>query len=68
MVCRLNDWHDDVKALELATSLRGTARSVLTDLKPHQLNHYVELKHALKFRFEPKANRNVSSPDEWSVP
>lgn len=54
IVCSLNKWPSEIKALQLAASLRGTARSVLTDLRPRQLENYHELKDALQTRFEPK--------------
>lgn len=54
IVCRLNNWSSEIKALQLAACLRGTARSVLTDLRPHQLDDYYELKFVLQTRFEPK--------------
>lgn len=54
IVCRLNNWSSEIKALQLAACLRGTARSVLTDLRPHQLDYYYELKFVLQTRFEPK--------------
>ena len=54
MVCRLNGWTDEVKALKLATSMRGTAKCILTDLKPEQLDNYQNLVNALSMRFEPK--------------
>lgn len=34
--------------------MRGTARSVLTDIRPHQLDDYYELKFVLQTRFGPK--------------
>ena len=30
----LNGWNDETKALELATNLKGSARSILADLDP----------------------------------
>lgn len=53
IVCRLNNWSSEIKALQLAACFRGTARSVLTDLRPHQLDDYYEL-FVLQTRFEPK--------------
>jgi hypothetical protein len=56
-------WSCAIKALQLAACLRGSARSVLTDLRPHQLDHYNELKYKLKFilqtRFEPKNQTDI---------
>ena len=54
IVCSLNKWSSEIRALQLAASLRGAARSVLTDLKPRQLENYHELKDALRTRFEPR--------------
>lgn len=51
------NWSSEIKALQLAASLRGSARSVLsvlTDLRPHQLEDYYELKFVFQTRFEPK--------------
>lgn len=60
IVCRLNNWSSEIKALQLAACLRGTARSVLTDLRPHQLDDYYELKFVLQTRFEPKNQTEMS--------
>ena len=59
MVCKLNNWPDDVKALKLATSLRGSARCIISDLKPEQLENYSELLTLLKNRFEPKTQSEM---------
>ena len=52
MVCEINGWDDITKALELATSLRGPAQAVLSDLRP-DLRSYAHLVAALTFRFQP---------------
>lgn len=54
MASRLNKWGEDVKAMKLAVSLKGTARSVLSDLNTEQLRNYEALLEALGSRFEPK--------------
>lgn len=54
MVAELNYWDKTRKALELATSLRGTAREVLGDLAYSTRHNYESLVHALMMRFDPK--------------
>lgn len=49
----LNKWDEGMKAMELATSLRGTAQTVLSDLRPEQRRDYNQLVSALTARFEP---------------
>ena len=53
MTSELNRWDDNVKAMELATSLRGAAQSILSDLRPEQRRSYDSLVDALTARFEP---------------
>ena len=53
MVADLNGWSDEVKAMELATSLRGNAQSVLTDLSAADRRRFSALVTALANRFEP---------------
>lgn len=53
MVCEINGWDDITKALELATSLRGSAQAVLSDLRPDLRRSYVHLVAALTSRFQP---------------
>ena len=53
LVAILNGWNEQTKALELATNLRGSARSILADLDPDQRYHYESLVSALSARFEP---------------
>lgn len=49
----LNSWDEKIKAMELATSLRGAAQTVLSDLRPEQRKDYNQLVSALTARFEP---------------
>ena len=53
LAAALNGWDEETKALELATSLRGTAQSILADLYPHKRTDYQSLVSALSARFEP---------------
>ena len=53
MTSELNRWDDTVKAMELATSLRGAAQSILSDLRPEQRRSYDHLVSVLTARFEP---------------
>ena len=56
---QLNGWNDSQKAMELATSLEGTARSVLADLRPdHQLD-FKSLIDKLTQRFEPEGQVGI---------
>ena len=53
----LNNWTEDVKALELASALQGQAQSILFDLLPdHSFPHLVE---SLTLRFEPDNQNEV---------
>ena len=49
----LNCWDERTKAMELATSLRGAAQTVLSDLRPEQRTDFNQLISALTARFEP---------------
>ena len=49
----MNGWSDDIKALELATSLRDAAQGTLAHLHDAQLRNYHALVAALTNRFEP---------------
>ena len=51
---KLNGWSEETKAMELATSLSGTARAVLSDLKPAERLNFQSLVDKLTLRFEPK--------------
>ena len=52
-MAEVNGWNDDIKALELATSLRDSAQSVLSDLDADGRRNYHSLVAALTTRFEP---------------
>lgn len=54
MVAELNGWDDDTKALELATSLRGVAQGILSDLSAAERRSFRHLVAALGNRFEPE--------------
>lgn len=54
MVSEINQWDHATKALELATSLRGQAQTVLSDLRPEQRKSFAHLVSALAARFEPQ--------------
>lgn len=54
MVAELNEWDDYTMAMTLATSLRGTAQSVLGDLDDHQRHDYESLVACLNQRFGPE--------------
>ena len=53
LVAILNGWNEETRALELATNLRGSARSIIADLDPDKRYHYESLVSALSVRFEP---------------
>jgi hypothetical protein len=53
MVAELNQWSNRSRALELATSLRGAAQSVLSDLGTELRMSYRHLVSALQQRFAP---------------
>ena len=54
LVAEMNQWSDESKALELATSLRSQAQSVLSDLSYSQRRDYYILVKSLEERFEPE--------------
>ncbi len=54
LVAEMNGWKQDAMAIQLATSLRGKAQSVLSDLMPEQRRCYFQLTKALSARFEPE--------------
>ncbi|CAG2194049.1 unnamed protein product [Mytilus edulis] len=54
LIAAINKWSDLEKALELATSLRGTAQSILTNLRPEMRTNFVQLTAALASRFQPE--------------
>ena len=54
LISQLNNWLEHRKALELATSLRGQALSVFTDLDTGDRQNYSKLVRALTDKFEPE--------------
>ena len=54
LVAALNGWDEETKALELATSLRGTAQSILADSDPDKRTDYQSLVSAFSATFEPE--------------
>ena len=52
MVSQLNGWDNHTKAMELATSLKGPALTVMVDLDPTLRSDYLELVNALDIRFK----------------
>ncbi|CAG2192882.1 unnamed protein product [Mytilus edulis] len=52
LIAAINKWADLEKALELATSLRGTAQSIFTNLIPEMRTNFVQLTAALASRFQ----------------
>lgn len=59
MIAELNYWNDETKALELATSQRGLALSVLSDLRPEYRYSFRHLISALSARFEPENQKEI---------
>ena len=59
LLSTLNGWNMLTKALELATSLEGAARSVLADMEPHDRQSYDQLVNALLNRFEPRGQSDL---------
>ncbi|KAK3603895.1 hypothetical protein CHS0354_042905 [Potamilus streckersoni] len=53
LLAEINQWDEHQKALELATSLRGAAQRVLSDILPDMRKTYRSLINALEARFEP---------------
>ncbi|CAG2247276.1 unnamed protein product [Mytilus edulis] len=51
----INKWSDKEKALELATSLRGTAQSILADLRPEMRTKL----YALSSLFQPENQAEI---------
>ncbi|CAG2188291.1 unnamed protein product [Mytilus edulis] len=55
LIAAINKWSDLEKALELATSLRGSAQSILTNLRPEmRINFCVQLTAALTAQMKSK--------------
>ena len=59
MIAELNRWDAPTRALELATSLRGLALAILSDLGPEERGDYNKLLRALVGRFEPDNQSEV---------
>ena len=53
IAARLNHWSEEEKAMELATSLVGQARGVLSDMSEQDRLDYGALVQKLSLRFEP---------------
>ena len=53
LVAEINKWSEPMEAMDLATSLRGQAQAILTDLSPHQRHNFESLSSALEAHFEP---------------
>ena len=51
IIAELNDWDYHSKSLYLASSLTGTARSLLNEIEPEQRKDYYNLVKVLKSRF-----------------
>ncbi|CAG2242323.1 unnamed protein product [Mytilus edulis] len=62
LIAAINKWSDLEKALELATSLRGSAQSILTNLRPEMRTNFVQLTAALFSTRKP--SRNVQGANE----
>lgn len=59
MISSVNRWDNDMKAYELATSLRGIAQGIVTDIEPVKRLDYDYLVSALTSRFEPVNQVNM---------
>lgn len=59
MVSTVNRWDEYTKAYELATSLRGVAQGVVTEIEPAKRFDYDYLVLALTSRFEPVNQQNM---------
>ena len=59
MIAELNRWDAPTRDLELATSLRGLALAILSDLGPKERGDYNKLLRALVGRFEPDNQSEV---------
>ncbi|CAC5390685.1 unnamed protein product [Mytilus coruscus] len=59
MVAAVNKWDDNAKAFELATSLRGVAQGVVTEIEPLRRFDYNYLVSSLTSRFEPVNQENM---------
>ena len=59
IISALNGWNKEQMAMELATSLEGCARDVLTNLSMGDCLDYDALQEALRLRFEPRGQFEV---------
>ena len=59
IAAKLNGWDESQKAMELATSLEGSARSILADLKPEHRLDFKSLIDKLTQRFEPEGQVGI---------
>ena len=59
MISSVNQWNNAMKAYELATSLRGMAQGIVTDIEPEKRLDYNRLVTALTSRFEPENQANM---------
>ena len=59
MIADLNGWNAPTRALELATSLRGQAQAILSDLSALERSDFDKLVTALIGRFEPENQSEV---------
>ena len=62
MISQINGWDDRTKVMELATSLKGPALTVMVDLDPGLRNNYSALVNALNIRF-----RSLNSSELYRV-
>ena len=58
LVAEINRWNNHNKALYLATSLRGTARTVLADMPPSLHRNFTALVNRLTQRFGPNKDQS----------
>ena len=59
MIAVVNKWDNATKAYELATSLRGVAQGIVTDIEPEKRLDFNSLVAALTSRFEPVNQANM---------
>ncbi|CAG2196578.1 unnamed protein product [Mytilus edulis] len=59
MIALKNNWSESTKAYEIATSLKGDVRGIVTDLEPEMRLDYKYLVAELTSRFEPANQANM---------
>ena len=59
IISSVNRWDNDMKAYDLATSLRGIVQGIMTDIAPVKRLDYDYLVSALTSRFEPVNQVNM---------